>query len=349
MLTADARSRGRAAFLPSVTVPIALLVASVQPARAQLIGEPSTAETPEKAAVPRLEVPSPSTQRDANGVIDMSTLDPHDFRALAVRLPEGVAPRVDGRLDDDAWQRAPAFGDFTQRDPDVGAPSTHRTEFRIVYDDARIYIAIWAFEPHEGGVIASELERDSSLRKGDAVRVTVDTFHDHRNLFYFSTNPLAAMKDAFSSDNGNMLNFDWDSVWEVQTSVDDEGWYSEFAIPLSQLRFRDRPDQVWGVNVMRIVMHIREESSFVPLPVNGGRGRAAGQRAAAYYWAWTSSSPAVDSNSYRSSRRSRARSRSRGTDTDRLEKRGRRGFQDRPEPDHQRRSDLQHRLRPGRG
>ncbi len=277
MLTADARSRGRAAFLPSVTVPIALLVASVQPARAQLIGEPSTAETPEKAAVPRLEVPSPSTQRDANGVIDMSTLDPHDFRALAVRLPEGVAPRVDGRLDDDAWQRAPAFGDFTQRDPDVGAPSTHRTAFRIVYDDARIYIAIWAFEPHEGGVIASELERDSGLRKGDAVRVTFDTFHDHRNLFYFSTNPLAAMKDAFSSDNGNMLNFDWDSVWEVQTSVDDEGWYSEFAIPLSQLRFRDRPDQVWGVNVMRIVMHIREESSFVPLPREWGPG--AGSRA----------------------------------------------------------------------
>ena len=257
------RRGGRAVLLCRLALPIGLLMATTQPARAQ-----STAEGATSGGAP---VPA--------GVIDMESLDPHDFRAVAVRLPEGMAPAIDGQLDEDAWQIAPTFGSFVQREPEVGMPSTHRTEFRVLYDDARIYVAILAFEPHEGGIVASELERDSNLRKGDAVRVTFDTFHDHRNLFYFSTNPLAAMKDGYASDNGRM-NWDWNAVWEVRTSSDKDGWYSELAIPLSQLRFRDQPgEQIWGVNVVRMITHIREESSFTPLPRewgNAANSRASG-------------------------------------------------------------------------
>ena len=50
--------------------------------------------------------------------------------------------------------------------------------------------------------------RDSALRKGDAVRIVLDTFHDHRNSFYFSTNPLGAQKDGYATENGRM-NWDW--------------------------------------------------------------------------------------------------------------------------------------------
>lgn len=269
----------RTRYFVQLVVLLMLLAPAARPSLAQVQEEGFPQATPDTVAAIRLEVPSPNTRRNADGVIDMSTLDPHDFRALAVRLPEGMEPRIDGLMDDEAWRQAPAFGGFTQRDPDVGAPATHATEFRIVYDDARIYVGIWAFEPHEDAIIASELERDSFLRKGDQIRITFDTFHDHRNLFYFSTNPLSAMKDGYSTDNGNM-NWDWNGVWEVRSSADDRGWYSEFAIPLSQLRFRDGPgQQVWGFNVTRIVMHIREESSFTPLPREWGppaNGRAAG-------------------------------------------------------------------------
>ena len=263
--TRTSTDRPGAPHLVRLAAPLVLLVLSVRPSPAQVQGEGPPRARPDASAEIRLEVPSPNTRRGADGVIDMSTLDPHDFRAMAVRLPGGMEPRIDGLMDDEAWRQGAAFGGFTQRDPDVGAPATHPTEFRIVYDDARIYVGIWAFEPHEDAIIASELERDSFLRKGDQIRITFDTFHDHRNLFYFSTNPLSAMKDGYSTDNGNM-NWDWNGVWEVRSSADDRGWYSEFAIPLSQLRFRDGPDQqVWGLNVTRIVMHIREESSFTPL------------------------------------------------------------------------------------
>ena len=85
-------------------------------------------------------------QAPAQEVIDVHGIDPHAYRAVATRLPPGVEPTVDGRLDDDVWQLAPPFGAFVQREPIVGAPATERTEFRVLYDNQTLYVAIWAFE-----------------------------------------------------------------------------------------------------------------------------------------------------------------------------------------------------------
>src|SRR5712692_8942057 len=94
------------------------------------------------------QTPNPSVP--ASGIVDVHAIDPHTYRADAVRLPAGVAPKIDGRPDDDVWQLARPFGPFIQREPVIGAPSIERTEFRVLYDDRKLYVAIWAFESHPG-------------------------------------------------------------------------------------------------------------------------------------------------------------------------------------------------------
>ena len=71
------------------------------------------------------------------------------------------------------------------------------------------------------------MKRDAGLNKGDQLKITIDTFHDHRNAFYFSTNPLGAYKDANTVENGRTINYDWNAVWNNKTSIDDSGWYIE--------------------------------------------------------------------------------------------------------------------------
>ena len=200
-------------------------------------------------------------------VTDITTIDPHTFKAIAARLPDGRAPKVDGRLDDAEWALAPVQGRFVQREPQFGWESTERTEFRILYDDKTLYFGVWAYDSDPDGIIASELKRDSGLRKGDQLKIVLDTFHDHRNAFYFSTNPLGALKDAHSVEEGRTINYDWNAVWENRTTIDDKGWYVEIAIPLSQLRFAGGPgDTVWGLNICRIIIRKNEESYWVPYP-----------------------------------------------------------------------------------
>jgi len=230
------------------------------------VASPLGAQTPDVRKID--PHPDPAEARsDGPIVTDIQKIDHETFQAIAARLPEGRAPKIDGRLDDEEWQLAPVQGRFIQREPRFGWASTERTEFRILYDDRKIYLGIWCYDREPHLIRASEMKRDSQLNKGDQIKITLDTFHDHRNAFYFSTNPIGALKDANSVEEGRTVNYDWNAVWENKTSIDDQGWYVEIAIPLSQLRFKGGPgDTVWGLNLCRIIIRKNEETYWVPYP-----------------------------------------------------------------------------------
>ncbi len=84
-----------------------------------------------------------------------------------------TGPRIDGVLDDAAWQTATPVESFTQQEPNLGQPATERTEVRIVYDARTIYIAVHAYQP--GGVAAAGTRsgrrpaRRAPRRRGRAV------------------------------------------------------------------------------------------------------------------------------------------------------------------------------------
>ena len=232
------------------------------------------AATPAGAQSPVAHPPTRQASSPSSGAapdFDINAVVPDTFRIIAVRLPEGQAPKIDGRMDDEVWHLAEAAGDFVQREPRFGARITERTEFRILYDEKWIYFGIWAYDSDPDGIIASELKRDAGLKKGDQVKVVIDTFHDHRNNFFLATNPLGARKDSYDVDNGRIVNYEWNGVWECKTSRDRSGWYVEIAIPLSQLRFKASPaETVWGLNVCRIIARKQEEAYWVPYPREWG-------------------------------------------------------------------------------
>ncbi len=167
------------------------------------------------------------------------------------------------------WRRR--RGTSSSASPPTARPSTEKTEFRVLYDDKTLYIGVWVWDSEPVGIMGSEMKRDAGLNKGDQLKITIDTFHDHRNAFYFSTNPLGAYKDANTIENGRTINYDWNAVWNNKTSIDDKGWYIEIAIPLSQLRFKTTiGESTWGLNLCRILFRKNEESYWVPFPREWG-------------------------------------------------------------------------------
>ena len=54
--------------------------------------------------------------------------------------------RVDGHLNEQAWQNAEALKSFTQQEPTDGAPPSESTLVRILYDDEAVYFAFWCFD-----------------------------------------------------------------------------------------------------------------------------------------------------------------------------------------------------------
>jgi hypothetical protein len=186
-------------------------------------------------------------------------------RVTAVRVPNGSIV-VDGRLDEAQWQLAAPATDFVQQQPREGAPSTHRSEVRFVYDDENLYVGGRFTEDEIGRLIVNELKRDFTARDGDLVVLNLDTFRDQLNAFNFQTNPACALRDSQSYDDGRNINANWDGVWSCRSTIDAGGFSVEQAIPFKQLRFPRQEDQVWGMNIFRLIRHSNEQTIWAPVP-----------------------------------------------------------------------------------
>ncbi|OGU03530.1 MAG: hypothetical protein A2W29_09195 [Gemmatimonadetes bacterium RBG_16_66_8] len=200
----------------------------------------------------------------------VSAGEPEPLRASAAEA--GAPPVIDGRLDDDAWQAAPVIGAFTQHEPLEGRPSTERTEVRILYDRDAVYIGAWLFDGEPAGIVRGETRRDASVDDTDAFIILLDTYLDRQNAFVFGTTPAAIEYDGQVTREGTGggsqsvraqggaavgFNLNWDGSWQVATSQDERGWYAEFRIPFSTLRYGRGGAQRWGLNLAR---HIRRRN-----------------------------------------------------------------------------------------
>ena len=180
----------------------------------------------------------------------------------ATRLESPI--QVDGLLNETEWQSAPPISQLYQYEPSAGDELSEDTEVRFLYDDKTLYLGVNCLDQNPSGIIARGMERDGSVSPDDYVYFLLDTFHDQRNGYVFSVNPNGARYDALLS-RGTNTNSEWDGVWETKTSIDDEGWKAEIAIPFTSLSF-DPNNDTWGFNISR---NIRRKSE---------RGRWTGAR-----------------------------------------------------------------------
>jgi hypothetical protein len=170
--------------------------------------------------------------------------------------------QLDGLLTEAYWQQASVASDFRQIQPEEGQPATERTEVRILYDNHYLYVGVVCFDSEVENIVAQKLQRDSGVEDDDMFAFVLDTYHDHRNAYYFATNPNGVEEDGQVVDGAFRANLDWDGVWEVKSKIQEQGWSAEFKIPLWNLRFTSLPEQTWGINFTRIIKRKTEQVNW---------------------------------------------------------------------------------------
>ncbi len=190
-------------------------------------------------------------------------VDPAAPRAAYAARATG-SPRIDGRLDDEAWTSAIPIADFWQVDPDEGEPASEPTEARVLYDDHAIYIGIRAWDSQADQITARLTRRDEDSFS-DWLIVAIDSYHDHRTGYAFFVNPAGVKRDAYLFDDGNDDD-SWNAVWDVEVSRDPDGWSAEFRIPWSQLRFAKQESNDFGFQILRTITRLNEEQHWRLMP-----------------------------------------------------------------------------------
>jgi hypothetical protein len=168
-------------------------------------------------------------------------------------------PVIDGKLDDECWKHGNWAGDYHQFVPNEGAKPTYPTEHNIQYDDKNLYIAFRAYDPEPNKIHRYADVRDNTV--GDMIGVNFDSYRDYRTGFEFTVTAWGQKVDLVLFNPINW-DFNWNAVWKCKVGMEDSAWVTEIEVPLSQLRYSNKNEQVWGMHTWRWIDRLQEESNW---------------------------------------------------------------------------------------
>ncbi len=195
-------------------------------------------------------------------------IDPESQPRPTMRAVRADAPmKLDGILDEPAWQAADSATDFWQTLPNDGVRMRERTVVRVLYDENYLYVGARMYQTEPEKLRISGLEHDYPPHASDAFSLDLDPNFDRQNGYVFSTNAAGAVWDAQTFNDSRSVNGAWDGVIHVVTHRDAYGWTAEYAVPFTTLRFeRSDGEQKWGINFMRRTLHDdRRDGYWTPL------------------------------------------------------------------------------------
>lgn len=204
---------------------------------------------------------------------DLSALDPVSIKRIAGHVD------FDGKPGEKVWESLELFP-LTMHKPNFGSEPSEKSEIRIGYDDEFLWIGAHLFMSDITKVYAATKKRDERLFGFDAFGVIIDSFKDNENGLAFFTTPTGIRtdytisNDAVANGPGGMntiMNYSWNTFWDVITTNDEKGWYVEMRIPFSSLKFKPQGDvATMGIIISRNISVNNETDTYPAIrPDNG--------------------------------------------------------------------------------
>lgn len=186
--------------------------------------------------------------------------------ALDIPSFEGADVVIDGRLDEQVWQRAAVVTGFQRWRPAPGGEAPGRTEARIWSDEDQIYFGFICDDPEPGRVRAHVMPRED-IDDDDQIGVHLDTFDDQRTAYAFWVNAAGVQQD-FRDSVSSGPNFAWDTLWSSRAVRTETGYTVEIAIPWDSLWYPRAEVQTWGVVLQRKIPALDEYYAWPVLDRN---------------------------------------------------------------------------------
>lgn len=209
----------------------------------------------------------------------MSAITPRGYVSYFTDHP----PRIDGQLDDPAWQDEVWTEPFVDIEGDRETHPWFETRAAIRWDESHLYIAARLEEPHVWGTLTS---RNSVLFQDNDFEVFIDPDGDHHNYYELEINALntiwelsldrpyrdggparspaniAGLRSAVHVDGTLNAPHDEDAGWSLEIAIPWEGLaeYTPLEVP-------PRHGELWRFNFSRVEWdHEIEEGQYRKIP-----------------------------------------------------------------------------------
>ena len=208
-------------------------------------------------------------------------------------IAPALSLRLDGKLDEAAWQAAPWTDDFVDIEGDRRLPPRFRTRVKMLWDDRYFYFGAELEEPHVQGTYT---QHDSHVfHKDNEFEVFIDPDGDNHNYAELEINALNTTWDLRMRKpyrDGGKAEDHWE-IPGVKTAVHvqgminnprdvDKAWTIEIAIPWDMVRALDetnrsqampRDGDQWRINFSRVEWRFDIVNGRIRTPKGPSRGQ----------------------------------------------------------------------------
>ena len=200
---------------------------------------------------------------------------PDSIKKVLEALEVEGSIKVDGKLNESAWQMVKPSPRFTQVDPYQGADPNFDTKIKVLYNEKYLYFGVICLDSlGKDAIRATDFKRDFNFQTHDLITLCFDGFNDERNAMSIAVNPYGVQRDYLSFD-ALYYDIEWDGLWRTRTSRTDSGWIAEIAIPWKTLRYPKTNEAIqdWGFQLYRNRRLTYEISAFSEFPRAFGAAR----------------------------------------------------------------------------
>ena len=169
------------------------------------------------------------------------------------------APKLSDFLNNIPREAELVISDFRQYTPGDGTPVTQPTKAYLSYDDMNFYVG-FVFDD-DPKLIRARLAKRELIMSDDRISICVDTFHDHRHMYWFDVNPYGVQADGNVTD---VVEDDasWDTLWHSEARITENGYVGLASIPFRSIRFPSDEEQTWGLILIRWINRNNESSMW---------------------------------------------------------------------------------------
>jgi hypothetical protein len=177
------------------------------------------------------------------------------------------ALKIDGNLNDNAWQKAQWTTNFVDIEGDLKPAPFFDTQVKMLWNDSTLFVAAKIQEPQ---VWATQTHHDDIIFKDNDFEIFISPANNTHHYFEIEVNAINKIFDLFLPKpyrNGGDALISWDiehlkSAVQIQGTLNnpndkDKGWTVEMAIPLKAIRmgFVSGPPKegdIWRINFSRV-------------------------------------------------------------------------------------------------
>lgn len=148
--------------------------------------------------------------------------------AVAVAAHAAGTVRIDGVLDEPAWEAAQPLATLTDRF--LTRPVRRSTTFRLCYDETHWYVSALCLQPGAMEVVTAAREHDSATYSEDAVEIFLQP-PGQEHYYHLAINMAGVVFDQRNGEGGAS----WDAGAEAAVDRATAAWSLEAAIPVAAL------------------------------------------------------------------------------------------------------------------